>query len=174
MTGSNARDPDAAFPRTQPTGGATGSGFFRWNEEYLSSVNVTTDALSINAQDCTFVFSVENWISNHDMRIIPEVDLGMSGRPTWWLWTADDGRNMVLRLGPESSDVEQMLQAPHEFSGAQACGKAGSGNETCMVFGKLDGARIVSFTRPGCGTRTTPSTPALGRTGPPWTTRCST
>jgi hypothetical protein len=66
------------------------------------------------------LFVVNNWISNHDLVIVPEVELGWQGRLPGYL-VRFGKRKFVLQMDSDQITVKNLLSIPMPTKGAPCC-----------------------------------------------------
>ena len=108
-----------------------------WDDTYRSETNQTTAWLNFNAdQDCVAMFVVNNWISNHDLVIIPEAELGWQGRPSWFIWSGSESRKFVLQMDSDQITVKNLLSIPYAYEGGALLSDASFFDSVTFLFGK--------------------------------------
>jgi len=133
------------FPWDHPLIGASGQLWARysvrqpqttdWDESYRSALNHTTASIAVSpAMNCVSLYWVNNWISNHNLRIIPEVELDLNGRPNWFLWTGAKDHQLLMQMDADQTTVRNLLVFPNGYAGGGLLSAGTSYDSATFLF----------------------------------------
>jgi len=84
--------------------------------------------------NCISLYWVNNWISNHNLRIIPEVALGLNGRPTWFLWTGSRDHQLLMQMDADQTTVRNLHVFPNGYAGGGLLSDGASYDSATFLF----------------------------------------